>query len=180
MNYHGIYDAIIERARTREKPKCHLEIHHVLPRCMGGTDTGDNLVALTIREHCVAHKVFDRAHFGRTSFMGARCPSRKWEKIRNIAYVTGSKPIQDARKFLESHGEKILAADVVTKFLKWNELQEEVVRFRATGEVDLDMAKRFEAYFRLMAMEHHCGVVGFGERNNGRHLNIFQVFGNYA
>ena len=112
--------------------------------------------------------------------MGARCPSRKWEKIRNIAYVAGSKQIQDARKFLESHGEKILAADVVTKFLKWNELQEEVVRFRATGEVDLDMAKRFEAYFRLMAMEHHCGVVGFGERNNGRHLNIFQVFGNYA
>ena len=97
-----------------------------------------------------------------------------------MAYANLSKPIQDARRFLESHGDKILTCDVVTKFLKWNELQEEVVRFRATGEVDLDMAKRFEAYFRLMAMEHHCGVVGFGERNGGKHLNIFQMFGNYA
>ena len=97
-----------------------------------------------------------------------------------MAYANASKPIQDARKFLESHGEKILSSDVVTKFLKWNELQEEVVRFRATGEVDLDMAKRFEAYFRLMAMEHHCGAAGFAERNGGKHLNIFQMFGNYA
>ena len=180
MDYRKIYDAIIERAKAREKPNERLEIHHIVPRSLGGTDRLENLVALTIREHYVAHKVFDRAHCGRTSFIGARCPSRKWEKIRNIAYVTGSKPIQDARKFLESHGDKILAADVVTKFLKWNELQGEVLRFRATGEVDLDVAKRFESYFRLMAMEHHCGVVGFGERNNGKHLNIFQVFGNYA
>lgn len=180
MNYHRIYDAIIERARTREKPKCHLEIHHVLPRCIGGTDTGDNLVALTIREHYVAHRVFDRANGVTTSFGRGGSSSRKWLKSRMMAYTNASKPIQDARKFLESHGEKILAADVVTKFLKWNELQEEVLRFRATGEVDLDMAKRFEAYFRLMAMEHHCGIAGFGERNNGNHLNIFQMFGNYA
>ena len=33
---------------------------------------------------------------------------------------------------------------------------------------------------RLMAMEHHCGAAGFGERNGGKHLNIFQMFGNYA
>ena len=180
MDYRKIYDAIIERAKAREKPNERLEVHHVVPRSLGGTDDVGNLVVLTIREHYVAHRVLDRASGAMTSFGGGRLSSRKWLKSRMMAYANLSKPIQDARKFLESHGDKILAADVVTKFLKWNELRGEVVRFRATGEVDLDMAKRFEAYFRLMAMEHHCGAVGFGERNNGKHLNIFQVFGNYA
>ena len=180
MDYRKVYDAIIERAKARERPNERMEVHHVVPRSLGGVDDVENLVALTIREHYVAHLVFDKANGTRTLFGKVRIPSRRWLKSRMMAYANASKPIQDARKFLESHGEKILAADVVTKFLKWNELQGEVVRFRSTGEVDLDMSKRFEAYFRLMAMEHHCGVVGFGERNNGKHLNIFQVFGNYA
>ena len=180
MDYRKVYDAIIERAKARERPNERLEIHHIVPLSLGGADDVENLVALTIREHYVAHLVFDKANGTRTLFGKVRIPSRRWLKSRMMAYANASKPIQDARKFLESHGEKILAADVVTKFLKWNELQGEVVRFRSTGEVDLDMSKRFEAYFRLMAMEHHCGVVGFGERNNGKHLNIFQVFGNYA
>ena len=180
MDYRKIYDAIIERARAREKPNERLEIHHIVPRSLGGTDKLENLVALTIREHYVAHRVFDRANGVTTSFGKDRSSSRKWLKSRMMAYTNASKTIQDARKFLESHGDKILATDVVTKFLKWNELQGEVLRFRATGEVDLDVAKRFEAYFRLMAMEHHCGASGFAERNSGQHLNIFQMFGNYA
>ena len=180
MDYRTMYDAIIERAKGREKPNERLEIHHIVPRSLGGTDDAENLVALTIREHYVAHLVFDKANGTRTLFGKVRIPSRRWLKSRMMAYANASKPIQDARKFLESHGDKILAADVVTKFLKWNELQGEVLRFRATGEVDLNVAKRFESYFRLMAMEHHCGAAGFGERNNGKHLNIFQMFGNYA
>lgn len=180
MDYRKVYDAIIERAKARERPNERMEVHHIVPLSLGGTDKSENLVALTIREHYVAHLVFDKANGTRTLFGKVRIPSRRWLKSRMMAYANASKPIQDARKFLESHGDKILATDVVTKFLKWNELQGEVVRFRSTGEVDLDMSKRFEAYFRLMAMEHHCGVVGFGERNNGKHLNIFQVFGNYA
>lgn len=180
MDYRKIYDAIIERAKARKKPNERLEIHHIVPRSLGGTDKLENLVTLTIREHYVAHRVFDRANGVTTSFGKGRLSSRKWLKSRTMAYANLSKPIQDARKFIEIHGDKILATDVVTKFLKWNELQGEVLRFRAMGEVDLDVAKRFESYFRLMAMEHHCGVAGFGERNNGKHLNIFQVFGNYA
>lgn len=180
MDYRKIYDAIIERAKAREKPNERLEIHHIVPRSLGGTDKLENLVALTIREHYVAHLVFDKANGATTSFGRGRSSSRKWLKSRMMAYANLSKPIQDARRFLESHGDKVLTCDVVTKFLKWSELQREVERFRATGEVDLDAAKRFESYFRLMAMEHHCGAAGFGKRNGGRHLNIFQMFGNYA
>ena len=180
MDYQRIYDSIMDRARGRERPKERLEVHHVVPRSIGGSDDFENLVMLTIREHYVAHLVFDKANGTRTSFGKVGISSRRWLKSRMMAYANSLRLIQDARKFVENNGDRILAADVVTKFLKWGELQDEVRRFRETSEIDLETARRFESYFRLMAMEHHCGASGFAERNSGQHLNIFQMFGNYA
>ena len=40
MNYQRIHDA-----------------HHVIPRCLGGTDDKSNLVELTAREHFIVHKL---------------------------------------------------------------------------------------------------------------------------
>jgi hypothetical protein len=34
---------------------CYTEKHHIIPRCMGGSDDKVNLVVLTAREHYVAH-----------------------------------------------------------------------------------------------------------------------------
>ena len=56
MNYQRIHDAIIERARNR-KLEDYKERHHIIPRCMGGTNTPDNLVDLTAREHFIIHKL---------------------------------------------------------------------------------------------------------------------------
>ena len=45
MNYQKHYDALIDRARN-----CALhgpcEKHHIIPRCMGGSNKQDNLVEL--------------------------------------------------------------------------------------------------------------------------------------
>lgn len=35
----------------------HSERHHIIPRCLGGTDDEDNLIYLTYREHFIAHKL---------------------------------------------------------------------------------------------------------------------------
>ncbi len=48
------YYQIIEQANDR----CldgYKESHHVIPKCMGGTDTLDNRVDLTAREHALCH-----------------------------------------------------------------------------------------------------------------------------
>ena len=50
MNYQRIHDAIIDRARNRILIG-YREKHHVIPRCMGGVDTANNLVELTAREN---------------------------------------------------------------------------------------------------------------------------------
>lgn len=61
MNYQRIYDELIESARFRAISG-YVEIHHVIPKCMGGLDTGDNLVSLSGREHFIAHWLLFKIH----------------------------------------------------------------------------------------------------------------------
>ena len=54
MNYQKIYDSIIERAKTR-KIESYSEKHHIIPKCLGGANTKENIVRLTAREHFICH-----------------------------------------------------------------------------------------------------------------------------
>lgn len=54
MNYQKIYEQLIERAKNRILIG-YKERHHIQPRCIGGTDSKENLVDLTAREHFLAH-----------------------------------------------------------------------------------------------------------------------------
>jgi hypothetical protein len=54
MNYQIIYNQIIERAQNR-KLDGYKERHHIIPKCMGGSNDKTNLVELTAREHFLCH-----------------------------------------------------------------------------------------------------------------------------
>lgn len=54
MNYNKIYDSLIERAKLRII-EGYTETHHILPKCLGGDDSKENLVDLTPEEHYLAH-----------------------------------------------------------------------------------------------------------------------------
>ena len=54
MDYKKIHDKIIERAKTR-KLEGYGEKHHIIPKCMNGTNEKNNLVKLTAREHFLIH-----------------------------------------------------------------------------------------------------------------------------
>lgn len=60
------YNSLIERGKTRGLRKKSLdyytEIHHIIPKCIGGTDDKDNLVLLTYREHVIAHMLLARIY----------------------------------------------------------------------------------------------------------------------
>ena len=56
MDYKKHYDSLIERGKNRTL-KGYKETHHILPRCLGGTDDPDNLVDLTAEEHFLAHQL---------------------------------------------------------------------------------------------------------------------------
>jgi hypothetical protein len=56
MDYNAVHNKIVERAKVRERDKNqYYEIHHILPRCLGGSNKADNLVSLTAKEHFLCH-----------------------------------------------------------------------------------------------------------------------------
>lgn len=58
MNYEKIYFKIMERGMERDETNLdYLERHHMVPRCLGGTNEDWNLVNLSLREHFVAHQL---------------------------------------------------------------------------------------------------------------------------
>ena len=53
--YSRWYNQIIERAKCRLLTGEYKEIHHIIPKCLGGNNDSSNLVELTAREHFIAH-----------------------------------------------------------------------------------------------------------------------------
>lgn len=62
MNYSKIYGSLIERAKYRDLSGSYYERHHIIPRCMGGTNEPGNIVRLTAEEHFVAHELLVKIH----------------------------------------------------------------------------------------------------------------------
>jgi hypothetical protein len=52
--YKKWYDAIVKNAQNRTLDS-YSELHHIIPRSLGGSDDTRNLVSLTIREHFICH-----------------------------------------------------------------------------------------------------------------------------
>jgi len=53
--YTECYYNLVNNALNRGKISGYTEKHHIIPRCMGGSDDKDNLVVFTAREHFIAH-----------------------------------------------------------------------------------------------------------------------------
>lgn len=98
MNWKKIHDQIIKRAQSRTL-EGYSELHHILPKCLGGSDDESNLVRLTAREHFIIHKILvilnpneDKLHYAVWSMTNRtngdcirnyRIGSREYERLRN-------------------------------------------------------------------------------------------------
>jgi hypothetical protein len=68
MNYRKNYDDYMAWVKTQNRYKTsrsdpsyvYYERHHVVPRCLGGSDGWDNTVLLTFREHVLAHYILTK------------------------------------------------------------------------------------------------------------------------
>lgn len=65
MNYQKHYDLLIERAKARSLSG-YKERHHIVPKCMGGSDDFCNIAELTPEEHYVAHQLLVKIYPGHT------------------------------------------------------------------------------------------------------------------
>jgi hypothetical protein len=67
-----------------------LEVHHILPRCLGGNNKKENLTALTPREHFIAHTMlvlmFPKKSIERRKLLGPLMFMSKRRKINSRLY----------------------------------------------------------------------------------------------
>jgi hypothetical protein len=86
MNYQKIHDSLINRAKNR-KLEGYVEIHHIIPKCMNGTNEPNNLVELTAREHFLIHWLLHEIYSNNTDLRYAF-----WSMCRSSDNQTRYKP----------------------------------------------------------------------------------------
>lgn len=63
MDYQKFYDRLILNAINRSTLDGYTEKHHIVPKCLGGTNELTNIVKLTAREHFLAHAALAKNTF---------------------------------------------------------------------------------------------------------------------
>ena len=88
MNYRIHYNNLINRAKNRDLDG-YKERHHIIPKCLNGTDDKSNLVDLTPEEHFVAHQLLVKIYPDNRKLISAlskMCSSSSKNKRNNKWY----------------------------------------------------------------------------------------------
>lgn len=134
MNYLKIYNEIIEN-RKLNKYYGYTEMHHIIPRCMNGTDDKENLVALSAREHFICHLLLTKIYPKNTDLVYAfnnmfmssdnqerYLPSSHWYEYKRVVFVKNH-PMKDPL-IKEKHRKNSTIGTIAAikrKALKWVE-----------------------------------------------------------
>lgn len=113
MNYAEIYNQLISRARLRSALITDYEVHHIIPRCMGGDNSSSNLVRLTYREHFFAHELLAKIYpyengllyavylmSNKNQYTNSR--QYKWIREKQITHRYTEQDILDCSKYCNS------------------------------------------------------------------------------
>lgn len=136
MNYQRAYDALIAKA-ILVPVAGRVEKHHILPKCIGGTDDASNLVALSPRQHFVAHLLLAKIHPKNVGLLYAafmmskrgsiKC-SRKYRWVREMY-----SPVHSERLKSRPVSNKALAAFAAFRSLPKSEAHKQAIAKALTG-----------------------------------------------
>lgn len=141
MDYKKIYYQIVDRAKNRKLDE-YKETHHIIPKCIGGSNKAENLVELTAKEHFLCHMLLCEIYPDEKKLTHAfwlmvigrqktkkvvkqyKVSSRAYERAR-IAYIKSRKGsnISDKHKsnISKKNSKKVYQFDLKGKFIKeWN------------------------------------------------------------
>jgi hypothetical protein len=122
MNHKKVYDFIIQKAKNENRKKLskndinyiYYERHHIIPKCLGGTNTEENLVLLSGREHYVCHKLLTYIYSNNRGIILAfirMLYSKNFEKIFSSKDYEFAKEMlskqMTGKKLTESHKKNI-------------------------------------------------------------------------
>ena len=102
MNYKRHYDLLIEKAKEKVRPrKEYTEKHHILPKCLGGSNDTSNLIRLSAREHFIAHWLLHRIYPNENKLSFAFKMMKSMKTKHQFRYTPSSRAIAEA---LEASG----------------------------------------------------------------------------
>lgn len=102
MNYQRIYNQIVDRAKQEKRERSgevYYENHHIIPKCMGGSNEKKNLVLLTGREHFLVHWMLVRIYPDNNKLVFAfwgMCNQKNREQ--EARFIPSSKAYEEAKK----------------------------------------------------------------------------------
>lgn len=118
MNYKKIYREMIEKAAGRDlAADIYIEKHHILPKCLGGTNDASNIVKLTAAEHYVAHQLLVKMHPGNSKLIyavHAMTIGSKKQHIRNNKEYSWIRE-QFSKTLSKTHKNKIVSQETRIK-----------------------------------------------------------------
>lgn len=131
MNYQRLYDDIVRKGQNRIL-EGYSEKHHIIPRCLGGTNEASNLVSLTPEEHYICHLLLVKIYPGNVGLVRAAMfltsssndsPRNNkmygWLKRKYSESIKGSgNPNYNGiarKKYIEEHGIPKTSKDYITK-----------------------------------------------------------------
>ena len=96
MNHKKHYNLLILKAQQRIYNSQDIyEKHHIVPRSMGGSNSKENIVSLTPKEHYIAHALLFYIHknssMAHAWFMMCSDPSRKYKRYTSRLYDISKK-----------------------------------------------------------------------------------------
>jgi hypothetical protein len=107
LNYQKIYENLCQRGQSRTLDG-YKEVHHIIPRCMDGSDETSNLTDLTAREHYLAHRLLCKVHPTHTKLASALFLMMNVNK----SYAVSSRIFEDLRVL---HGQRMRELHTGTK-----------------------------------------------------------------
>lgn len=133
MNYFKLYDRLVAK-RQSQVLDGEYETHHIVPKCMGGSDDQSNLVRLTYREHLIAHVLLSKIHpdsWGLSYAVYMMCAKAN---ISSRAYDASK------RSYIEKHRERTLTLWQTDSYI-------EKQSFRTSDEFRQSMSDRMKQVY---------------------------------
>lgn len=127
MNYHLLYNNLIQSKKQLDRTKTSgtYELHHIVPKSLGGNNTNENLVLLTPKEHYVAHHLLFKMHTGKNKAKMAYALFKMCAKNSNHTRTVTAKQYHYCKQQMSlncsgvnnpNFGKKLFSADQKLKF----------------------------------------------------------------
>lgn len=157
MDYTKVYNSICERGQKR-KIEGYTEKHHIIPKCMGGSDKPENITNITAKEHFLCHKLLCEIYPKVNELIWAywlmtigasrykhlkpyKASSREYERLR-VKFVKSRKD----KPLTKTHKEKIGRANS-KKVCQYNFKGELIKIFNSMVEAERFMNNKPNAYW---------------------------------